>query len=50
VPHLRHLLKWVLEAQTNEWLQRTSMLQMETQPEIEKKNDMGKPSFGEQGP
>ena len=23
---------------------------METQPEIEKKNDMGRPSFGEQGP
>ena len=26
------------------------MLQMETQPEVERKNDMGRPSFGEQGP
>ena len=25
-------------------------LQMETQLEIEEKNDMGRPSFGEQGP
>ena len=26
------------------------MLQLETQLEIEEKNDMGRPSFGEQGP
>ena len=27
-----------------------SMLQMETQPEFESESDMGRPSFGEQGP
>ena len=27
-----------------------SVLQMETQLEVEGKNDMGRPSFGEQGP
>jgi len=50
VPHLRHLLEWVLEAQANKWSQRISVLQMETQLEVKEKNDMGRPSFGEQGP
>ena len=50
VPHLRHLLEWVLEAQANKWSQRISVLQMETQLEVEGKNDMGRPSVGEQGP
>ena len=27
-----------------------SALQMETQPEVERESDMGRPSFGEQGP
>ena len=27
-----------------------SALQMETQPEFERESDMGRPSFGEQGP
>ena len=49
MPHLRHLLEWVLEAQANKWSQRISALQMETQLEVKEKNDMGRPSFGEQG-
>ena len=28
VPHLRHLLEWVLEAQANKWLQGTPVLQI----------------------
>ena len=49
-PTLRHLLEWVLEAQANKWSQRISTLQMETQLEVKGKNDMGRPSVGEQGP
>ena len=45
-----HLLEWVLEAQANKWSQRTSTLQMDAQPEVKGKNDIGRPSFSEQGP
>ena len=48
--HLRHLLEWVLEAQANKWSQRISALQMDTQLEVKGKNDMRRPSVGEQGP
>ena len=57
VPHLEHLLEWVLEAQASKWSQRTSTLQLfwpegrseEKKREKEtRKNDMGRPSF-EQG-
>ena len=44
------LFEWVLEAQANKWLQRTSALQMDAQLEVKGKNDMGRPSVGEQGP
>ena len=48
--HLRHLIEWVFEAQANKWSQRISALQMDTHLKIEGKNDMGRPSVGEQGP
>ena len=51
VPHLRHLLEWVLDAQARKWIQR-ALRSMES-VWIEKgkrKNDMGRPSFSEQGP
>jgi len=59
VPHLGHLLEWVLEARANKWSQRAPTLQI-SHPEgrTEKKrrkketrkNNMGRPSCGEQGP
>jgi len=54
VPHLRHLLKWVLEAQANKWSQRAPTLQIShSEGRTEKKrrekearkNDMGRPSL-----
>ena len=37
VPHLRHLLKWVLEAQASKWSQRTPVLQLNVLKEEQKR-------------
>jgi len=37
VPHLRHLLEWVLEAQASKWSQRTPTLQLNVLKEEQKR-------------
>ena len=37
VPHLRHLLEWVLEAQASKWSQRTPVLQLYVLKEEQKR-------------
>ena len=47
---LSYCIERVFEAKANKWPQRTSTLHMDTQLEVKGKNDMGRPSVGEQGP